>query len=545
MRCVPVLAISISLLVGLRGQILPPPPQPAGNPSTPDKVLLGKALFWDEQLSSTRTVACGTCHRWANGGSDPRTNSVDPGPDGVYGSMDDIIGSFGVVRQDQNANYVADPVFGVQRQVTGRRAPSPINAAYLADMFWDGRADGTFRDPLTNQVVLQSGGALENQAAEPPVDEREMSHIGRSWADIAADLPPLLPLALATNVPSQLSSFIGGQTYAQLFQQAYGSAGVTPQRIVFAIAAYQRSLISDQSLFDLSLVGQYTMTLQEQLGKTTFTALCSNCHDDVLPGVLVTGPVLGSYRNIGVRPNSEDVGRFAVTQNPLDMGRFKVPGLRNVALRAPYFHNGSQATLLDVIDFYARGGDFHVNQDPLIFNIIGAVSPSDRTNMVAFLNLLTDPRVQNELPPFDRPTLWSEGNHQSVTFGVGTAGSGGLAPRASSWPPPYLGNPQVSVGVDQAAPGAFAFIVWDLFANAQPTNVLGHNVYLAQTPAMTTGGIGLTQGSGSGGGYASFVFGLPTASSFVGVSLYGQWLIVDPLGPAGFASSDAFGLTLF
>ena len=527
-------------------QIFPPPGQPAGNLSTPQKELLGKALFWDEQLSSTRTTACGTCHVFFRGGSDPRSGALHPGADGLFGTLDDVRGSFGVVRQDANARYTGAPGFGITRQVTTRKAPSPINAAYQPELAWDGRMRGAFLDPLTGQTVLPAGAALEILATGPPIFDVEMSHIGRTWADIAADLPPLAPLALATNVPAPLQAFVSGQTYAQLFQQVYGSPGVTPVRILFAIAAYERTLVSDQSPYDRSLVGQYTLTPAEQQGGLVFTALCTPCHTDVSPAVLTTGPVLGTFRNIGVRPNSEDQGRFVVTQQAADLGRFKVPSLRNVALRAPYFHNGGMATLAAVVDFYARGGDFHQNQDPLILNIVGALSPVDKPRVVAFLNLMTDPRVQNELPPFDRPRLWSEGTNVASTFGAGTAGSGGLSPRASAVPPPYVGNPRFTLGVDRTAPGAFPLLVFDFAASPSPVTVLGHAVYLAQTPAMTSvAGQGLTLGAGPGGGFGSFVFALPNDPGLRGVSLFGQWLIVDAQGPAGFSSSDAFGLVIF
>ena len=84
---------------------LPPPPVPPGNPITPAKVNLGKTLFWDEQLSSSRTMACGTCHRAETGGSDPRSRvgaggATNAGPDGVLGTADDITGSPGVVLTD-------------------------------------------------------------------------------------------------------------------------------------------------------------------------------------------------------------------------------------------------------------------------------------------------------------------------------------------------------------------------------------------------------------------------------------------------------------
>src|SRR5262245_20576950 len=128
-----------------------PPTDPVGNPTTPQKALLGKALFWDEQLSSSRTVACGTCHVFGHGGTDPRSaQATHPGPDGLLGNADDIHGSFGVVRQDAAGHYVGAPFFGVQPQSTNRRSPSVINAAYENLLFWDGRAGGEFRDPVTN-----------------------------------------------------------------------------------------------------------------------------------------------------------------------------------------------------------------------------------------------------------------------------------------------------------------------------------------------------------------------------------------------------------
>lgn len=530
----------------LAAQILPPPPQPAGNVSTPDKILLGKALFWDEQLSSTRTVACGTCHIFSSGGSDPRTNARNPGPDGVYGTTDDIHGSPGVVRQDSLGRYLGATGFGIDPQVTTRRAPSPINAAYQPNLFWDGRAGGAFNDPVTGLNVLPLGAALESQAAGPPISEVEMGHVGRSWTSIAYDLPSRTPLALATNVPAPLAAFVQGQTYAQLFQQVYGSPGVTPTRILFAIAAYQRTLVSDQSPYDRFLVGQHTLSATEAQGLQIFNALCTSCHQDVSPTVLSTGPVLMTFHNIGVRPNSEDPGRFAVTQNPIDLGAFRIPGMRNVELRAPYFHNGGAPTLLDAVEFYRRGGDFHQNQDPAILNIIGAMSGVDRGRVVAFLQTMTDPRVANELPPFDRPRLWSEGPLLPQTIGTGTVGSGGLPPRAVALAPAYLGNPRYTVGLADCAPGAFPFVVWDLAANQAPTTLLGHAVYLAQTPAMTVGsGGGLTQGSQPAGGFGSITFALPSDPSFAGVSLFGQWLVVDAQGPVGFASSNAFGFTMF
>jgi len=271
------LACVLSLAVPAATQIFPPAPQPAGNPSTPEKVQLGKALFWDEQMSSTRTVACGTCHRFASGGADPRI-SIHPGPDGQYGTQDDIRGAAGVVRQDQSGHYLGSPQFGIAPQVTARNAATLINVAWVPEVLWNGRVDGTFRDPLTGQVVLVGGGAIERVAAAVPTDTVEVCYAGRTWPEFITDLQNRTPLALASNVPPALQAFVAGRTYAQLFAQVYGSPGVTPVRFAFAVAAYVRTFVSDQSPYDRSLVGQYTMTPTEAYGAIVFTALCTPCH---------------------------------------------------------------------------------------------------------------------------------------------------------------------------------------------------------------------------------------------------------------------------
>ncbi len=526
--------------------ILPPPPVPAGNPLTAAKALLGKALFWDEQLSSSRTVACGTCHVFTSGGSDPRaTAPTHPGQDGIFGTADDRRGSPGVVRHDAQGQFVADPTFGIRVQATARKAQSPINAAYGIELFWDGRASDTFVDPVTGAVVLSTGGALESQIAGPPVNDVEMSHFGRSWIDIAMDLAPRQPLALATQVPAPLQAFVQGQTYAQLFQQVFGSPGVTPVRIIFALASYERTLISDQSPLDRVLAGQATLSPQQAAGRFEFQGLCAVCHQDLDPPVLATGPVLHEFRNVGVRPYSEDLGRANVTSNPLDSGKFKVPGLRNVALRAPFFHTGGMATLTDVVDFYARGGDFHINQDVLVASMPGQVSAPDRLNLVAFLNALTDPRVAQGLPPFDRPRLASEGPYAPFVGGHGTPGTGGLAPEVAAVMPAYLGNPHWAVGVDHAMPGQPAWLVVDFTASATPVSVFGLDIFLALSPSTMLLPAGLTVGTAPRGGAAQLVLPVPGDPLLAGLPFYGQWVVADPLGPIGLTTSAAFAAAIF
>src|SRR5262249_15111801 len=151
---------------------------------------------------------------------DPRaTDATHPGPDGVFGTADDIHGSRGVVRQDVAGAYTGSPLFGIRPQSTGRRSPPVINAAYEDALFWDGRATNTFTDPVSGTVLLAGNAALESKAAGPPASDVEMSHIGRSWTDIANDITYRTPLALAENIPANLLAFIAGQDYATLFQQ--------------------------------------------------------------------------------------------------------------------------------------------------------------------------------------------------------------------------------------------------------------------------------------------------------------------------------------
>ena len=134
----------------------PPVPYPAENPFSEEKRVLGKILFWDEQVSSDNTVACGTCHRPASGGGDPRLG-VHPGPDGILGNDDDVIGSPGIAHTDENGGPVFDPLFGFEVQVTGRSAQAFIGSQWAPEVFWDGRAGSEFFDPETGAPSIASG----------------------------------------------------------------------------------------------------------------------------------------------------------------------------------------------------------------------------------------------------------------------------------------------------------------------------------------------------------------------------------------------------
>jgi hypothetical protein len=229
---------------------LPPPPQPSENPITEAKRVLGKILFWEEQLSSNSAVACGSCHSPANGGGDPRVG-VNPGFDELALTADDVVGSPGVPRTDSNGVPVDDPLFGFEVQVTGRSANTTIGAAYAPELFHDGRAGTVFTDPESMLISIAVGGALENQAIGPILSDVEMAFEGRDWDEVRAKLSHSVPLVGASGLPADVSAALAANPgYADLFAAAFGSVDITADRIAFAIAGYERTLVADQTPWD-------------------------------------------------------------------------------------------------------------------------------------------------------------------------------------------------------------------------------------------------------------------------------------------------------
>ena len=513
---------------------LEPPPAPAGNPITAAKASLGKALFWDEQLSSTKTVSCGTCHRPAEGGSDPRTvigdiRSTNPGPNGSTGDLDDIFGSPGVPRNNLDGTYNVDPFFGFRPQVTGRKSPSYLNAGYsTSGLFWDGRASDVFRDPITNAIILGEGGALESQVIGPPVSSVEMGHGGRDWTQVAQRIALSKPLAVASNIPPSLQDWIGGRSYPELFEEAFGTPEVTPVRIALAIATHERQLFSDQTPFDKWAAGIEPLTPQEEAGAILFGGTtCIQCHD----GPLFTDHL---FHNIGVRPQSDDRGRGIVTNDPKNDGQFKTPTLRNVELHGPFMHNGRLSTLEEVVEFYNRGGDFNApNIDRGVIRPMG-LTPAEKASLVAFMKRpLTDPRVRDELPPFDKPQLFTESNRVPQISGVGRSGTGGIVPNAIAIEPPLVGNPSFTVAISSGNAGANAVVVIDAADPGVGATIPATGSFARQTAVLT------------GGGFGSVSLSIPDEASLVGQTFYGRWYVTDPAASNGFSVSRLFTFTVF
>lgn len=409
-------SLALALLVGAQAGSpaaaqLPPVPVPAENPITEPKRVLGKILFWDEQLSSNDTIACGTCHRPASGGADPRFGR-HTGTD--KGTIDDVWGSPGVVYMNEAGEALEHPIFGFEPQVTRRVAPSNFGALWAGEAFWDGRAGSRFLDPQSGEVAIAEGGALENQVLDSLSNPAEMTHPGRTWDDLTEKLRRVRPLALARDYPADVSEALAEVTdYPALFRAAFGgpetapeiASEITPVRIAFAIATYQRTLVADRTPWDRYMAGDETaISEQAEFGWRVFQRLrCVNCHE---PPLFTNN----DFFNIGLRLIEFDTGRQQVTGDPEDAGEVRVPSLRNVGLRTRLMHTGEFGRLSEAIAFYntalALPG---VDEVPGVGTYVFDLTGFDTYDLDAFLRTaLLDPRVAEETFPFDRPTLGSE-----------------------------------------------------------------------------------------------------------------------------------------
>jgi cytochrome c peroxidase len=406
---------------------------PAENPDSEAKAMLGKILFWDEQLSGDDSTACGTCHRGRAGGSDPRSATESArltGPDGLLdqqptAASDDGRGSIGVVPCDANG-----ATWGARAQVTGRKAPSAFDAMFSSDLFWDGRASRDFVDPDTQRRLITGvldkqtgrivGGALESQAIGPPLSEVEMACAAPTWGRVTAKLALVAPLALARRVPDDLRAFIAGRTYPELFAATFGAelkaatgdpdGVINASRIAFAMATYERRLTSDQTPWDRWNAGDSAALTERQVqGFEVFMgkANCQACHAPPLFLDL-------TFHYLGLHPVARDRGQGGIGSTMAERaGMMKTPTLRNVGLREAggltHQGDGPGRNLEVLLSLYRDGG---LRDDPQIASLIDPLlvplelSDAEIAALADFLrNGLTDPRVADEMAPFDRPSL--------------------------------------------------------------------------------------------------------------------------------------------
>ncbi|MBX3464093.1 MAG: hypothetical protein KF830_13045 [Planctomycetes bacterium] len=537
-----------ALLAGALPAQLWPVPVPAENPPTPAKVMLGKILFWDEQLSSDDSTACGTCHQPAFGGSDPRAAEAwHPGPDGVFGTDDDRRGSLGVSRQAANGRFRADATFGFGRQATPRTAPSHLGAAYHIDLFWDARASTQFTDPETGVVLIAFEGALESQAVGPILNPVEMGREGRTWLHVRQKLQQVAPLALAESLtPDVQAALWQNPTYPALFAAAFGSPEISAARIAFALASYQRTQIPDDTPWDRFIAGDDgAMTSGEKTGWIVFqgTGRCIACHwaptfsDDM-------------WHVLGLRPAAEDLGVGAFTGVPDDLGAFKTPSLRNAGLRPRLFHNGQSPPLGDLaqwtdpnstLNVYLRGhGTVTDNLDPFLLPLqqLGVTAAEVHATQEFVRTALTDERAALALPPFDHPVLRSTAAPAPRTFGPGLAGARG-EPFLIDTVPSYPGNQDWKLGlvasrgttIGLLALGASPFephVPWfGLPWNVQPA---GGRLFF------------LPGGSNRPGNTTWFV---PIPAAMPPQSVYLQLFTLDQAAPGGIAASRGTELPIW
>jgi len=420
----------------LKQPVYPAAKFPPENPDSDAKDMLGKILFWDEHVGSDDTMACGTCHRTGKGGgSDPRaveSTKWNPGDDGVFGTNDDIHGSQGIKYctggDGAAVSYAPAPApspFGLNRQITSRRAPTYLDAMFAPELFWDGRASGQFVDPVSKAVLIQAGGALESQSVGPPMNAGEMACAQRSFASLLAKLASVTPLSLAKDVPPAMQAAISAAhgSYTELFAAAFPGAAspLSAPHFAFAIATHERHLQSDQTpwdrynqfLNDPRTGDRNALTPAQVHGFELFMgkAKCGTCH---IP------PFFSDFKFHNLHFVTEkDLGRQALPGHAGDPpGQVKTANLRNVGLREAQglFHYGYGPGLsLDaVLAWYnIPPGTItaqDIAQDPLLASVTRLdLTTAEIADILDFLrNGLTDPRVKNQAFPFDRPTLSSE-----------------------------------------------------------------------------------------------------------------------------------------
>lgn len=229
------------------------------------------------------------------------------------------------------------------------------------------------------------------------------------WDERAATLeeqvvqPIQNSVEMGMTIPAVVERLSSEPFYTNLFTQTFGSPTVTSNRISRALAQFVRSIVSTQSRYDAGVSnGFVNFTAQENLGRQIFfgqgqfaNVTCAACHgtDNFVPGPAIN--------NNGLEFPFADRGLGAITGNPADDGKFKVPSLRNIELTAPYMHDGRFTNLQQVVDFYDAGVVDNPNLSPPLRNPNGTVrrlnlTPAQKAALVAFLRTLTDPNLATD-----------------------------------------------------------------------------------------------------------------------------------------------------
>ncbi|NSL88888.1 c-type cytochrome [Chitinophaga sp. Mgbs1] len=202
------------------------------------------------------------------------------------------------------------------------------------------------------------------------------------------DLQPIVPIENPVEMDEKLGNVIkrlqANTRYQQLFQKAFGSPDINSARMLKALSQFMLMLVSANSRYDRYLQGRETFTDSEKNGLAVFQQKCASCHQ---PPLFTDN----SFRNNGVAPRmyGADSGRYVITLAGEDMYRFKVPSLRNVALTAPYMHDGRFGSLESVMNHYDNNFFNSPTLDPVFRNGF-ALTETDKRDLTAFLRTLSD-----------------------------------------------------------------------------------------------------------------------------------------------------------
>ena len=315
----------------------PPVPEPEDNPLTIDGVELGRHLFYDPILSKDSLMSCSSCHLQELAFTDGMPRSV-----------------------------------GVEGLSTRRGAPSIINTAYMNQgLLWDGRAEH-----LEALSLLPTEDPLELNTTWEKVEDKLQEH----------------------------------EDYPGMFRKAFGithERQVTRDLAVKAISQFVRTIISSgNSKFDLVMRGEAFFTDEELSGFEMFfdsaadqpDAECGHCHN--VPFLFINEYLNNGIDSAATLDDFIDRGRGEFTDLPVDNGRFKVPGLRNVEFTAPYMHDGRFNTLEEVLDHYNSGGHPSPNKDILIRDL--NLKNHQLKDIIAFIKTLSDTSLLNN-PDYSNP----------------------------------------------------------------------------------------------------------------------------------------------
>ena len=339
------------------GSLPSTPPSPEHNPTTDEKVKLGKLLFWDPILSGNKDIACASCHHPNHGYAENLDLSIGVGGSGLFENR------HGGKLIHRNAPTILNTAFNGMDE---DGAVEPLNSP----IFWDNRANSLEEQAL---LVLQSGVEMRGDT----ISENDiMQVLSERLLNIAE--------------------------YRSLFNDAFGDETINAERITQAIAAFERSLIASNSPFDLYARGDENALTEQQIrGMDAFVqAGCAECHG---------GPMFSDFElhQLPVKENAKLVQLGVVDEG--NEKRFRTPSLRNLSFTAPYMHNGTEATLRDAILFYddiANPGNSkelaNLNFDDVDSETLDAIE--------AFIHALSDDSFDKSIPQTVPSSLKPGGN---------------------------------------------------------------------------------------------------------------------------------------